>query len=178
MARSPGSFDAFVAANVDALARTAYLITWDADEADDLVQECLFKVARRWSRVGRMEQPVAYARRVLVSLATDGAERRARRRAELSDLSTTAVEAACGAAGESVELALLGTRAVLIAALGELAPRQRAVLVLRYFLDLSESDTAQALGCSVGTVKSTTAKALSRLRASLEPQESLPEVSK
>lgn len=65
----------------------------------------------------------------------------------------------------------------LVTALGELPPRQRAVLVLRYFLDLSEADTARALGCTTGTVKSTAAKALARLRVRMEPLESLPEVS-
>ena len=61
-------FDQFVAAYVDDLLRTAYLIVWDEGEAEDLVQECLLKVARRWPRIRRMEQPRAYARRILVNL--------------------------------------------------------------------------------------------------------------
>src|SRR5690348_17833462 len=76
-------FDQFVAAHVDDLLRTAYLIVWDEGEAEDLVQECLLKVARRWPRVRRMEQPKAYARRIVVNLALDDARRRARRRHEL-----------------------------------------------------------------------------------------------
>ena len=76
-------FDQFVATHVDDLLRTAYLIVWDEAEAEDLVQECLLKVARRWPRIRRMEQPRAYARRMLVNLALDGARGRARRRSEL-----------------------------------------------------------------------------------------------
>ena len=76
-------FDQFVAAHVDDLLRTAYLIVWDEGEAEDLVQECLLKVARRWPRIRRMEQPRAYARRILVNLALDGARGRAQRRGEL-----------------------------------------------------------------------------------------------
>ena|ERR1039458_9848744 len=66
-------FDEFVAGNLEQLLKTAYLITWDAGEAEDLVQECLFKVARRWPRVRGMAQPLAYARRILVNLALDAA---------------------------------------------------------------------------------------------------------
>ncbi|MBV8999935.1 MAG: hypothetical protein JO304_12795, partial [Solirubrobacterales bacterium] len=77
-------FDRFVAGSSDALLRTAYLIVWDLGEAEDLVQETLFEVARRWPRVHGMEHPVAYARRVLVNRALNGADRRARRRRELS----------------------------------------------------------------------------------------------
>src|SRR5260370_15069452 len=76
-------FDEFVAKHVDAVLRTAYLIVWEETEAEDLVQECLFKVARRWPRIHRMDQPRAYARRILVNLAVDGARGRARRRSEL-----------------------------------------------------------------------------------------------
>ena len=76
-------FDEFVAGNVEQLLKTAYLITWDAGEAEDLVQECLFKVARRWPRVRGMAQPRAYARRILVNVALDDARCRARRRGEL-----------------------------------------------------------------------------------------------
>jgi DNA-directed RNA polymerase specialized sigma24 family protein len=64
-------FDDFVADNLEQLLRTAYVITWDAGEAEDLVQECLFKVARRWPRVRKMAQQRAYTRRILVNLALD-----------------------------------------------------------------------------------------------------------
>ncbi len=154
-------FDHFVATHVDDLLRTAYLIVWDEAEAEDLVQECLLKVARRWPRIRRMEQPGAYARRVLVNLAVDGARGRARRRSELAP----------GEAASSIAvdpLAALDTRAELLQALGQLPARQRAVLVLRYFNDLTEAQVAELLGCSPGTVKSSASRGLARLREALK----------
>lgn len=154
-------FDQFVAAQVDDLLRTAYLIVWDAGEAEDLVQECLLKVARRWSRICRMEQPRAYARRILVNLALDGARGRAQRRVELGP----------GVAADPIAidpLPALEARAELLQALGELNTRQRAVLVLRYFNDLTESQIADVLGCSPGTVKSSASRGLARLREALQ----------
>jgi DNA-directed RNA polymerase specialized sigma24 family protein len=76
-------FDRFAARHVNELPRTAYLLVWDDHEAEDLVQECLFRVARRWPRVREIELPLAYARRILINLATDGARSRARRLVEL-----------------------------------------------------------------------------------------------
>jgi DNA-directed RNA polymerase specialized sigma24 family protein len=137
--RARDEFERFVAETTDDLLRTAYLVLWDLAGAEDLVQECLFRVARRWPRVRSMEHPTAYARRIVVNLALDGAERRRRHNAEL--------------------LAVLGT----------LAPLQRAVLALRYYDDLSEAQVAEILGCSVGTVKSTAWRALERLRTVLVP---------
>jgi RNA polymerase sigma-70 factor (sigma-E family) len=170
MARPQASFDAFVNANLNGLLRTAFLITWDPKEAEDIVQESLLKVASQWSRVRSMRQPLAYARRVLINLALDEAKSRAQRSAELD-------EPAIEIGADSLELARLESRAELVAALRTLAPRQRAVIVSRYFLDLSEAETAQALNCSIGTVKSTSSKALARLRESLDPAQPLPEVS-
>jgi RNA polymerase sigma-70 factor (sigma-E family) len=156
-------FDEFVAGNLERLLRTAYLITWDAGEAEDLVQECLFKVARRWPRVRGMAQPWAYARRILVNLALDDARGRARRSGEL-DGAPALVD------GPARDLLVgLETRAELIDALARLTPRQRAVLVLRYFNDLTEAQTAEVLGCSPGTVKSSTSRGLARLREVLAP---------
>jgi RNA polymerase sigma-70 factor (sigma-E family) len=163
MARVTAEFDQFVATHVDDLLRTAYLIVWDETEAEDLVQECLFKVARRWPRVRSMEQPRAYARRILINLATDGARSRARRRVELDPSPPAGAE-------RSVDpLAALDTHAELVEALGRLPPRQRAVLVLRYFHDLTEAQAAEVLGCSAGTVKSNASRGLARLREVFEP---------
>ena len=155
-------FDEFVVAHADDLLRTAYLIVWDEAEAEDLVQECLLKVARRWPRVRRMQQPRAYARRILVNLAVDGARGRARRRSELES----------GAAANPIAfdpLPALDTRAELLQVLGQLPVRQRAVLVLRYFNDLTEAQVAEVLGCSPGTVKSSASRGLARLREALQP---------
>ena len=162
MARAHADFEEFVAAHVGDLLRTAYLIAWDEADAEDLVQECLFKVARRWPRVRSMDQPRAYARRILINLATDGARGRARRRVELDPAPFETVE-------RSVDpLAALDTHAELVEALGQLPPRQRAVLVLRYFHDLTEVQAAEVLGCSTGTVKSNASRGIARLREVFE----------
>ena len=79
----PHDFDRFVGDNSDGLLRTAYLMVGDLHEAEDLVQETLFKVASRWPRVSRMDNPVAYARRIVVNLALHGSSKRSRNRAEL-----------------------------------------------------------------------------------------------
>lgn len=165
-------FDRFVETSADGLLRAAYLITWDRAEAEDLVQECLFRVARRWPRVRKMDHPGAYARTVLVHRALDDEKRRTRRRAELQ-------QSAAGRADEheddasALVLGRVEASADLLRALGELPPRQRVALVLRYFEDLSEAEVANAMGCSVGTVKSTTSRALERLR-SLTAQDARP----
>lgn len=162
MAHMLASFDDFVATNTESLLRTARLITLDDGEAEDLVQECLLKLAQRWDRVGAMDQPLAYARRVLVNLAVRGSKQRSRRNAELG-----AQISERGA--HSVPLELLGTREEVLTALRQLAPRQRAVLVLRYFHDLSETQVAETLGCTTSTVRSTTSRSLAQLRKVIEP---------
>jgi RNA polymerase sigma-70 factor (sigma-E family) len=152
-------FDRFVADNANGLLRTAYLIVGDLHEAEDLVQETLLKVARRWARVSRMDHPAAYARRILVNLALRGKPRRSRHRSELSEAHH----------GEPAAPAPLDPHDELHVALAALPPRQRAVLVLRYFLDLPESEVAAALQCSLGTVKSTASRGLARLGQTLRP---------
>jgi RNA polymerase sigma-70 factor (sigma-E family) len=160
-------FERFVADRGDGLLRTAYLLVWDMPAAEDLVQECLTKLARRWPRVRAMAYPAAYARRILVNLALDSAKRRARQRAELDQKAQSSLERHDDHA--AAQLRGIETQFVLGRALGALPPRQRATLVLRYFDDLSETETAKVMGCSVGTVKSTTSRALDRLRVVLAP---------
>jgi RNA polymerase sigma-70 factor (sigma-E family) len=161
MERRRDAFDEFVAANADGLLRTAYLIIWDEKGAEDLVQETFLQIARRWRRVARMDQPLAYARRVLVNLAVGEKSQRSRQRAELS-----AIQPNLGV--ELGTLEIYAEREELLDALRQLPPRQRAVLVLRYLHDLSEAQIAETLGCSTGTVKSTAARGLARLRELLE----------
>jgi RNA polymerase sigma-70 factor (sigma-E family) len=151
-------FEAFAANTMDTLFRTGCLLTGDAGDAEDLVQETFLRVAKRWNRVESMDHPVAYARRILVNLVLDGAERRTRQRAELEP---TAAEAA----DESARRALLQVDdlAEFRWAVAQLPPRQRAVLVLRYWEDLPVAEVADILGCSQGTVKSTASRAAARL---------------
>jgi RNA polymerase sigma-70 factor (sigma-E family) len=153
-------FDRFVGDNGDGLLRTAYLMVGDLHEAEDIVQETLFKVASRWPRVSRMDNPVAYARRILVNLASHGSSKRSRNRAELK--ATPPAETAARAAHLDIDDQLFD-------ALAALPPRQRAALVLRYYLDLSEAEVAATLSCSLGTVKSSTSRGLRRLEETLRP---------
>jgi RNA polymerase sigma-70 factor (sigma-E family) len=157
-------FERFVAERTDPLLRTAFLVAGDAAEAEDLVQETLFRVARRWPRVAAMESPGAYARKILLNLALRDSRRRSRRRAELATPpDARALELADSRA--ECDLRTVEAQAELIAALNSLPARQRAVIVLRYWDDLPESEVAEMLGCSVGTVKSTASRALARLRS-------------
>lgn len=136
------------------LYRQAYLLTGEAESARDLVQATLLKVFIAWRRV---DNPPAYAYRTLVNLfLRDRRQQERERRAHLLE-DTPAAEPDPG-------LAL-----TLLEALDELTPRMRSVVVLRYWEDLSVDDTARALGCSAGTVKSTSARALAHLRARLGP---------
>jgi RNA polymerase sigma-70 factor (sigma-E family) len=154
-------FDRFVSDNTDGLVRTAYLMVWDLAEAEDLVQETLLKVAKRWPRVRRMERPIAYARRILVNLALAGAARRSRSRIELTG------EAPPEHPNQNGHGLAPDARDELMRAIASLPPRQRSVLVLRYFLDLPEAEVAAALKCSVGTVKSSASRGLARLEQTL-----------
>lgn len=135
------------------LLRAAYLICGDTHLAEDLLQTALVKVAVRWSRL-RDGQPEAYARTVLYR---DAVTWWRRRRREIMVASPP--ERRARADIDDVPL-----RVVLARALSQLTPKQRAVLVLRFFEDHTEARTAQVLGVSVGTVKSQTAVALRRLR--------------
>ena len=142
-----------------ALLRTAVLLTGDHHRAEDLVQEALTQVASRWARL-HDQYPDAYARQVIVR--TNISWWRKRRREVVVDLDTLAP----GAVAEHSRSTAVDRRLMLDAALARLTPRQRTVVVLRYYEDLSERATADALGVAVGTVKSQTHLALRRLRES------------
>lgn len=151
-------FHDFAAACWPRLFRLALLLAEDRGLAEDLAQSALTAVYASWGRVRKAEDPDAYARRVLVNAHL----RRFRRKRPVEiplapDLETTAF-AAPDPTG-AVE-----TRLALNAALASLPPRQRAVVVLRYWADLTEEQTAGTLGCAVGTVKSQASKAIAKLR--------------
>jgi RNA polymerase sigma-70 factor (sigma-E family) len=158
-AASERQFEAFVSATTDDLVRTGYLMTWDTRETEDLVQETLLKVAARWDRVRRMDHPGAYARRVLVNLVLDHSDRRLRRRSELQTEPVDRIDLHAARPFSEIENA-----SELRTIMAALPRQQRAVLVLRYWEDLSEAETADVLGCSVGTVKKNTWRAVNRLR--------------
>lgn len=144
-------FEEFVAARSPALLRTAYLLTGQHADAEDLLQHALIKVVPAWSRIHG--DPEAYVRKVLVR--ENISRWRARRWREVSVERVPDRSAVSTPVEDRLELA---------AALGRLAPKQRAVIVLRYFEDLTERETARVLGVSVGTVKSQHSDALARLR--------------
>jgi len=135
------------------LLRTAYLLTGDLHQAQDLVQEALIKVAARWPRLSQGD-PTAYARTIIVR---DNISWWRRRRELLSNRAWDGEEPSVSS---DPDLALVVRRA-----LARLTPAQRAVLVLRHLEDLTERETAVVLGVSIGTVKSQNAAALARLRA-------------
>lgn len=147
------SFTAWAVGAQHRLLRTAVLLTGDHHRAEDLVQEALTKVALRWSRLYD-GHPDAYARRII---ARDHVSWWRRDRSPLVTSDVPETDAATD--DPAVE-----RRLVLQQALAALTPRQRAVVVLRFYDDLSTQQTADALGVSVGTVKSQTSVALQRLR--------------
>jgi RNA polymerase sigma-70 factor (sigma-E family) len=159
----PG-FDDYVRRHAQALCRSAFLLTGDRHLAEDLVQAALAKVALRWDRVVAKGDPAPYVRTVIVRTAIAWRRRRWQGEIPTSPLpETTGTER-----GPSVD-----RRDLLHHALLQVPARQRAVLVLRFYEDLSVADTARAMRCSVGTVKSQTSKGLARLRALLV-DESVP----
>ncbi|MFG2047815.1 SigE family RNA polymerase sigma factor [Micromonospora sp. NPDC048935] len=139
--------------------RTAYLMCGDWHQGDDIVQRVLTELYRNWSRARRAGNLNALVRTMLMRRLIDE-RRRGWARVLITDLLP---ERPAPAAPDATE------RLDLVAALRQVAPRQRAVLVLRFFQDLSVEETAQALGCAPGTVKSQTAKGLVTLRGLLAP---------
>jgi RNA polymerase sigma-70 factor (sigma-E family) len=148
------SFTAFVSARAKALVRTAYVLTANPHDAEDLVQATLLKAAKQWSRIEHHPEP--YVRRILYNENVSGWRRRQRR--PIEDLVDAVPDRA------HIDDDDLDTAATLQHALARLTPKQRTVLVLRYYEDLSEQQTATARGVRLGTVKSQTRHALARLR--------------
>lgn len=150
------TFADFVSARGTSLLRLAHLTCGSADDAEDVLQTALERAYRHWPRMRTDTDPEPYVRRIIVNTVIS----RARRRAILRIIPTGALpEVSAPSPASGVEL-----RQVLGAGLRALPPRQRAVLVLRFWEDLTEAQTAQIMGCAVGTVKSQSAKGLAKLR--------------
>jgi RNA polymerase sigma-70 factor (sigma-E family) len=147
-------FEEFVAARRPALLRTAYLLTGSHADAEDLVQVALVKSVPHWKRIA--DRPEPYVRQVLARESASRWRRRRWRETTTDELPERAH------AGSDVD-----SRLALRDALASLAPRQRAVIVLRYYEDLTEKDTAAVLGIALGTVKSQARDGLARLRGLL-----------
>jgi RNA polymerase sigma-70 factor (sigma-E family) len=153
----PDGFREFVAARSAALLRAGWLLTGDWAAAEDLVQTALAAAWPRWESLVRQDAPELYVRKIMVNTFL-----RWRQRRWNGEIATGRLPEA---GGYGDVFAQVDARQSLLAALDRLPARQRAVVVLRYFADQTESQTAAALGCSVGAVKSHAAKALARLRA-------------
>ncbi len=152
------TFEEYVAARGQALWRSAWLLTGDAHRAEDLVQTALTACWRRWDRIARDGAVDGYVRRVLVTTYIDWWRRR-----WTGEVPTETLPEVAAAASDR---GLADVRHDVLAALATLPRGQRAVVVLRFYDDLTEAATAEMLGISVGTVKSQTARALKALRAS------------
>ncbi len=152
-------FEAWMTARQHKLLRTAYLLTGDVHAAEDLTQTALAKVYLAWDRVSAAQSVDAYARKILLNEHTSMWRRLWRHREVVSDTSTYDVPVAADEYD--------GVGAALWNAVRSLPERQRAVVVLRYYEQLSERETADALGVTLGTIKSQSSRALDTLRSRL-----------
>jgi RNA polymerase sigma-70 factor (sigma-E family) len=153
------SFDDYVNERGAALLRFAYLIAGDHHLAEDLVQEALVKVHRRWSRILRSDEPGAYVRKAILRQYLSW-----RRLKSSRELPSTVGDDALGAAG-SDHAEQLADRDALWAALATLSRQQRAVLVLRFYEDLDDEAISRLVGCSGATVRAHASRGLARLRS-------------
>lgn len=154
-AQDRDDFEAFVAARTPALLRTAFLLTGHPEAARDLLQDALVRTYSRWGRIREAPAREAYLRKVMVTTAATQRRRRWHDETPTDqppDLTRTDPFAAAD------------DRHMVLDALRGLSPSHRAVLILRYWEDLTEAQTAVVLGCSVGTVKSRASRALDQLR--------------
>jgi RNA polymerase sigma-70 factor (sigma-E family) len=151
-------FAAFVTARWGALYRLAYLLTASPTGAEDLLQTTLEKAYVNWSRIGRMEYAEAYVRRMLATTMLSGRRRAWHREQPWDDLPEVPAD--------SLEVPVLD-HSLLWPLVCALPDRQRAVIVLRYYEDLSEAQIADALGCAPGTVKSQASAAIRALRRAM-----------
>lgn len=159
-AESDEEFRDFMRGRWPAMVRLAYGLTGDLGHAEDVAQAAFARAYASWSRVARTGDPDAYVRKIVINENLS----RFRKRRVTEDL--------VGAVPEGPGKAdVTGDSEALLAALRRLGPRQRAVIVLRYWMDMSEAETAAALNCSVGTVKSQASRALATLRGSAELME-------
>jgi RNA polymerase sigma-70 factor (sigma-E family) len=162
------AFTAFVRARGDQLLRYAHLLTADRAEAEDVLQVALMRVAGHWSKP--LDAPEAYVRAAILNTIRDRARRR-----HLVPVPSDAGDDRAAVGGDHSEA--LAARSRLEQLLGDLPPQQRATVVLRIIEGLSVAETAQALDCSEGTVKSNLARGLDKLRIALAPETGLKETT-
>ena len=160
-AQDAPSFEEYAATAWPWLYRCSYLLAGNHADAEDLAQQTLLQAHRSWSKVSRADQPAAYLRRMMTNLHISQHRPRSTRLELLTDAPPEPRSAP--PAGPEERMALWPH-------IASLPPRQRAVIVLRYYEELSEREIADALGCSTGNVKSTAHRALRALRAAVGPE--------
>jgi RNA polymerase sigma-70 factor (sigma-E family) len=163
-ARLDGEFREFMHARWPTMVRLAYGLTGDQGHAEDVAQAAFARAYASWPRVRRSGDPNAYVRQIVINQNRN----RFRKHRVTERLTDSPPQSALIDAEWTDETREYDERSVLIAALQRLGPRQRAVIVLRYWMDLTEHETAAALKCSVGTVKSQASRALATLRQDTE----------
>lgn len=154
-------FQSFVIGCWPRLLRTAFLLSGEQHAAEDLVQATLEQAYVAWRRIGSADAPEAYVRRVLIN--THARRHRRRLKEFLSPKGDSGLGHEQPDPGDPIGRA--DSRGALLKALAQLPPRQRQAVILRYWEDLTETQTAEAMGCSVGAVKSNAAKGIAKLRA-------------
>jgi len=163
-AKLDGEFREFMHARWPAMVRLAYGLTGDQGHAEDVAQGAFARAYASWPRVRRSGDPDAYVRKIVINENRN----RFRKRRVAERLTGSPPETALIDMPWTDAIREYDERSVLMTALRRLGPRQRAVIVLRYWLDLTEHETAAALNCSVGTVKSQASRALAALRQAAE----------
>jgi RNA polymerase sigma-70 factor (sigma-E family) len=154
------TFDEFVRAEMSTLARFSGALTGDRYLAEDVLSDALVKVARRWRRISALDDPAAYVRRVLVTTYLDDRRKVQRRRTAPTD-DIAVLDRSADAVRDTADVVVDRTEVARL--LAALPPQQKAAVVLRYLMDESDEQIADALGCSTWTVRSH----LSRARATL-----------
>lgn len=164
-AESDEEFDEFMRGRWAAMVRLGYGLTADLGHAEDIAQAAFARAYAHWGRVARAGDPDAYVRQIVINEHRN----RFRKRRVAEDLVGTVPQRPGPGVPDTADT--LSDSEALLSALRGLGPRQRAVIVLRYWMDMSEVETAAALNCSVGTVKSQASRALAALRGSAQLME-------
>jgi RNA polymerase sigma-70 factor (sigma-E family) len=159
------TFEEFATTRMPAVLKFAAVLAGDRATAEDLAQEVLIRAYSRWDRIGCLERPEFYVRKMILNEFLTW-----RRRSVRQPVASGAAIEPAGAAPDHASA--YGEREAILGRLGKLSRQQRAVLVLRYYEDRSDSEIAELIGCSPGTVRSHASRALAALRVELNPKSS------
>ena len=159
-------FEHWVLATAPRMRRIAFLLTGDLETAGDLLQSAYAKALPRWDRISQTASPEAYLHRIMVNQRTSWWRRSRNREYAVAEIPERAWRV-----GGPIETDRVVESQALLTALKSLPEKQRATVVFRYYCDLSEAETADAMGCSVGTVKSSASRGLAHLRTAMASSE-------